>query len=194
MDRLLWEMIGYYLVTPTVPYLWPWRLSATAAATTTTPWWLVVIIANAAGAVGMLPIAWAMRRLGADRLDELTNRWPLLGRLHRWCHGNMFLLQIALNFTLLPDYVSCALAGGVRYPLRRLWLAQLLGRTTHNLPIVLGGAALVQHPWFLVLRGFLEHPLVIAAAVLVTLIFLAIQALQSAGESFLTTIFCEEEN
>jgi len=194
VDRLIWEFVIYNLICPALPVLFPWRVAATAAAVQVLPWWLVLIGANALGAIGMLPILFVFRHYGAQPWNDLSRRWPVVQACRRRFRRNMFGLQIALNATPLPDYVSCALAGSERYSVFRFWTAQFIGRTIHNLPLVIGGTILSHFPFFKVLRQMLGHPVVIGLAICAGLGWIAMRVCRYVGERLLTMMLCDEEN
>lgn len=168
MDGMLWQLVVANLLTPNAPFIFPWRMAATAEAATVYPWWIVLSIANLCGAIGMIPVYALARWFAADSWHQRIERYPVLQQLrHRW-RSNMFVVQICMNATPLPDVVSSGLAGCERYPLWKFMLSQILGRSFHNVPLILGGALLGRFPWFQKLMTFITQPLVMIAIVLVT--------------------------
>ncbi len=195
MDREFWMMVWYNLITPTIPFpFFIYRAAATATATATTPWWIVLIVANVIGAAGMLHLVKGYQHGTADLLERTANR----SRTFRWLVSHlkryMFLLQVALNFTLLPDHVSCALAGSTRYSPRRFFLAQCIGRTAHNLPIVLGAKWILSHPWYVGLNRLMYHPIAIILMLLIVLFILGKALMRRVLDRGLTIFMNDDED
>jgi membrane protein YqaA with SNARE-associated domain len=82
-------------------------------------------------------------------------------RLRYRTRRSMFLTQILLNGTGLPDFICSWLAGYQRYPFWKLLLAQIIGRSFHNVPIVFTGVLLGRFAWFSGLVTIMRHPLVV---------------------------------
>lgn len=189
------ELIFYNLICPAVPFplIVAARVESIMATTAVSPVWLVVIVANAIGGLGLLPIAFVIRRFGAERVDRLLQRWPKIVSLRARHRQHMFWLQIGLNCTLLPDYVGGALAGIERYSLPRLWLAQLIGRTAHNLPIALVGLWAAKQPWYNLIHQVFAHPLVQIATVVAVVLTLSWKLLQEWLHRFMVRLKQEVE-
>lgn len=151
-------MVAINLATPTAPFIFPLRLALTAAAVKTNPWWLVLLTANLAGGLGMLPVYALARWRAAETWHARCEQYPLLHRLRQRYRTNMFIVQVLMNATPMPDVVSAGLAGCERYPIWRFVLSQIIGRSFHNVPLVLGGLLFAQSPWFIRGLALLRHP------------------------------------
>lgn len=193
MDRLVWWMVFYNFITPTIPLLFPWRGMSTAAAVHVLPWWVVLLLANGLGGLGMLPVTLWFRQHGPEQRQHMIEHFPLLGTIRHRYRRNMFLAQIMLNATPLPDYASSWLAGSERYPLWRLWLAQLVGRTFHNLPLVLAGWLTVKAPWFMAWYGFVNSPWVSICALVVAITFIGLFFVRQLLDRMISLLLCNEE-
>ncbi len=194
MHQLWWELLFYNFITPIIPYpFFPLRLGATAAAVTIMPWWVALLVANAVGGLGMVPLTLFYRRIGAQSIVRWTQQHGLLRRLMTLFSRHMFWLQVALNFTLLPDHVSCALAGGTRYSIWRMFIAQLIGRTAHNLPIVLFGTAFATQPEFIRFQRLLLNPTVLTVSIGIAIVYIAVRAVIAALERLVTMWLGEDE-
>lgn len=158
MDGVWWQLIWINLATPSLPFIFPIRVAVILDAATHLPWWAVLGTASIAGAIGMLPVYAIARWHAADRWHRRIERYPSLIRLrHRW-RSNMFVVQVLLHATPVPEVVASGLAGCERYPVWRFLLAQLVGRICHNLPLVVGGLLLADVPWFQKALHALQHP------------------------------------
>lgn len=194
MHQLWWDLLFYNFITPIMPYpFFPLRLGATAAAVTIMPWWMALLVANAVGGLAMIPLTLVYRRVGAQSIARWAERYALLRWLMSLFSRHMFWLQVALNFTLLPDHVSCALAGSVRYPLWRMFVAQLIGRTAHNLPIVLFGAVFATRPEFIRFQHLILNPIVLAVSIGLALVYIAVHVLIATLEHMVTMWLGDDE-
>ncbi len=194
MDSAFWKMVWFNLITPTVPFpTFLYRAESTVTATTTTPWWIVLIIANVVGALGQLHLVMIYRRYTSRAVDRWRARSRTLDWLWRHLSRSMFGLQIALNFTFLPDHLSCLLAGSVKYPLRRFFFAQCIGRTAHNLPLVLGGLWVIKQPWYHRLSEAFYHPAVVATFVGILSILIIRTTVINVLERGLSMFFGEDD-
>lgn len=182
MDGLLWQMIVINVITPSFPFIFPIRVALTVAAVGVAPWWTVLILANLAGGLGMLPVYALARWKAADYWQARLGRQPTLSRLRSRWRNNMFVVQVLLNATPLPDVISGGLAGCERYPIWRFLLAQLLGRSFHNLPLVIGGLWLADSPWLPKLLGWLQHPLLWIGLVAAAAIWMIVQSRRTANK------------
>lgn len=155
-STIFW-LVGINFVCPTLPFLWPLRVTSVTGSVLHLPWWLVLVVANLAGAFGMWPV-YLLARHHAHRWQGALERIPKLQKLRQRWNGNMFIIQILLQAVPLPDMVSSTLAGCEQYPFRRLLLAQFIGRSFHNLPLVIGGLALEKLGWLPTLLRITNHP------------------------------------
>lgn len=120
---------------------------------------------------------WLLRPLGRLFFPLAKPSWQRMlqrdlpyRRLRYRLRRNMFLTQVMMNVTPLPDFISSSLAGYERYPFSRLLISQLIGRTFHNGWLVLGGAVLGRYPWFQQGMSFIGQPLVMLTLTLATFI------------------------
>lgn len=193
MDTIVWKMLWYQLATPVVLLLAGHRVTTTMAAVEVLPWWQLAPLAAAAGAIGSLPIVLFTRRQNGEWIEELTALHPSLAWLHRTCRRNMFLLQTLISISILPDPVGPAIAGYERYPLWRFCLAQFIGRTLHNIPLVLSGVFLAQFPWFHYLHDLVQHPITTAFGILIVIMVAAMAIIRWYGNLAIGWLACEED-
>lgn len=179
MDTVFWQMVAINLATPTLPFIFPLRLAITAAAVNTNPWWLVLLVANLAGGVGMLPVYVLARWKAADAWHTRCERYPVLQRLRRRYRSNMFMVQVLMNATPMPDIVSSGLAGCEQYPIWRFLLSQVIGRSFHNVPLILGGLLFADNPWFSRAIALLHHPMVWAIVISTAIIWWGVDRIRS---------------
>ncbi len=167
MDGMLWQLVWVNLVTPNFPFIFPLRMATTASAVSVLPWWSVLFIANLCGGLGMLPVYAIARWRAADAWHARIEEDETIRRLrHRW-RSNMFIIQVLMNATPLPDLVSSGFAGCERFSIWRFLLSQVIGRSFHNLPLVLGGLFLERFSWFSSVVRIARHPLSIVGAIII---------------------------
>ena len=174
MAAVLWQLIWVNLVS-LEPFTMTLRVSITAGAVDVIPWPVVLLVAATASSIGVLPVYFLTRWKIAHPWERQVAAHTTIARLRTRWRGHMFLWQIVLNAIPFVDLVGTGLAGCERYPFWRLFPALVIGRSIHNLPVVLGGLMLAKQPWFQTWLSIVRLPVVTGLiCLIVLLVFLVV--------------------